>query len=140
VKCNCFDETKSKRLLCCTEILPIQPIVHCGYASCPVIYGMTIGEYARMINGRGLASGELKCDLTVIKCKNYDHQTLYELPVKPSPNLPNMTAVYLYPSLCFFEVQIFRWEGELLFLSRFTDLLCCLMKDSALLPKAFRHQ
>ena len=69
----------------------------------PVIYGMTIGEYARMINGEGWLPGELKCDLTVIKCKNYDHQTLYELPVKPSPNLPNMTAVYLYPSLCFFE-------------------------------------
>ncbi len=69
----------------------------------PVIYGMTIGEYARMINGEGWLPGGLKCDLTVIKCKNYDHQTLYELPVKPSPNLPNMTAVYLYPSLCFFE-------------------------------------
>ena len=69
----------------------------------PVVYGMTIGEYARMINGEGWLSGGLKCDLTVIKCKNYTHQKLYELPVKPSPNLPNMTSIYLYPSLCFFE-------------------------------------
>lgn len=69
----------------------------------PVMHGMTIGEYALMINGEGWLSGGAKCDLTIIKCKNYTHNTLYELPVKPSPNLPNMTSVYLYPSLCFFE-------------------------------------
>jgi len=69
----------------------------------PVVHGMTIGEYAGMLNGEGWLKNGVKCDLTVIKCKNYKHKTLYELPVKPSPNLPNQTAIYLYPSLCFFE-------------------------------------
>ncbi len=69
----------------------------------PVVHGMTVGEYARMINGEGWLKGGVKCDLTVIKCKNYNHKTFYELPVKPSPNLPNQTSVYLYPSICFFE-------------------------------------
>jgi uncharacterized protein YbbC (DUF1343 family) len=69
----------------------------------PVVHGMTIGEYALMINGEGWLSKGIKCDLTVIKCKNYTHKTLYELPAKPSPNLPNQVSVYLYPSLCFFE-------------------------------------
>jgi uncharacterized protein YbbC (DUF1343 family) len=69
----------------------------------PVVHGMTVGEYAMMINGEGWLKGSIKCDLTIIKCLNYDHATLYELPVRPSPNLPNMTSVYLYPSLCFFQ-------------------------------------
>jgi uncharacterized protein YbbC (DUF1343 family) len=69
----------------------------------PVVHGMTIGEYALMINGEGWLSKGIKCDLTVIKCKNYTHKSYYELPVKPSPNLPNQTSIYLYPSLCFFE-------------------------------------
>jgi uncharacterized protein YbbC (DUF1343 family) len=69
----------------------------------PIVHGMTIGEYAMMINGEGWLKGKIQCDLTVIKCKNYNHKTLYELPVRPSPNLPNQTSVYLYPSLCFFE-------------------------------------
>ena len=74
-----------------------------GMDPVPVVHGMTIGEYAGMINGEGWVRNGLKCDLTVIKCANYTHKTLYELPVKPSPNLPNQTSVYLYPSLCFFE-------------------------------------
>ena len=69
----------------------------------PVVYGMTIGEYAQMLNGEGWLSNSIKCDLTVIKCKNYTHKKRYELPVRPSPNLPNQTSIYLYPSLCFFE-------------------------------------
>lgn len=69
----------------------------------PVVHGMTTGEYAGMINGEGWLEGGKKCDLRVVKCKNYSHNTHYELPVKPSPNLPNQTAVWLYPSLCFFE-------------------------------------
>jgi len=69
----------------------------------PVVYGMTVGEYAMMLNGEGWLKNSVKCDLTVIKCKYYTHRTLYELPVRPSPNLPNQTSVYLYPSLCFFE-------------------------------------
>jgi uncharacterized protein YbbC (DUF1343 family) len=69
----------------------------------PVVHGMTVGEYAQMINGEEWLKNRVKCDLTVIKCKYYTHKTLYELPVKPSPNLPNQNSVYLYPSLCFFE-------------------------------------
>jgi uncharacterized protein YbbC (DUF1343 family) len=74
-----------------------------GMHPVPVVHGMTIGEYARMVNGEGWLKGGLKCDLTVIPCKNYSHGTYYDLPVQPSPNLPNQTSVYLYPTLCFFE-------------------------------------
>ncbi|HNR41850.1 MAG TPA: DUF1343 domain-containing protein [Bacteroidales bacterium] len=69
----------------------------------PVVHGMTVGEYAMMLNGEGWLKNGVRCDLTVIPCENYTHETLYELPVKPSPNLPNQTAIYLYPSICFFE-------------------------------------
>jgi len=74
-----------------------------GWLPVPVVHGMTLGELARMVNGENLLPQKRVCDLTVIKCKNYTHQTLYRLPIPPSPNLPNMTAVYLYPSLCYFE-------------------------------------
>jgi uncharacterized protein YbbC (DUF1343 family) len=69
----------------------------------PIVHGLTVGEYAMMANGEGWLAGGIKCDLQVIKCRNYTHKTLYEIPVKPSPNLPNQTSIYLYPSLCFFE-------------------------------------
>jgi len=72
-----------------------------GMHPIPVVYGMTIGELAGMINGENWIPA--LCNLTVIKCKNYDHQKLYELPVKPSPNLPIIRAILLYPGLCFFE-------------------------------------
>ena len=85
------------------------PLLDMKYASgvgalpIPIVHGMTLGELARMINGeRWLKSGKI-CKLTVIPCKNYTHQTRYDLPVAPSPNLPNMKSVYLYPSLCYFE-------------------------------------
>ncbi len=74
-----------------------------GLHEVPVVYGMTIGEYARMVNGEGWLANSVKCQLEVVPCTGYDHRTHYELPIKPSPNLPNMTAVLLYPSLCFFE-------------------------------------
>jgi uncharacterized protein YbbC (DUF1343 family) len=74
-----------------------------GMHPVPVVHGMTVGEYAGMINGEDWLKGGMKCGLTVIKCKNYNHKTYYELPVKPSPNLPNQNSVYLYPSICFFE-------------------------------------
>ncbi|MBK5203162.1 MAG: DUF1343 domain-containing protein [Prolixibacteraceae bacterium] len=74
-----------------------------GMEPVPVVHGCTAGEMAMMINGEGwLINGE-KCDLTVIPVKNYTHHTFYSLPVKPSPNLPDDTAIRLYPSLCFFE-------------------------------------
>jgi len=74
-----------------------------GMDPVPVVHGMTVGEYAMMLNGEGWLKNGVKCRLTVIKCKNYTHKTLYDLPVKPSPNLPNQTSIYLYPSICFFE-------------------------------------
>lgn len=74
-----------------------------GWLPIPVAHGMTLGELARMINGEGWLTGGRKCRLTVIPCENYRRSTLYELPVPPSPNLPNIKAVYLYPSMCFFE-------------------------------------
>jgi len=74
-----------------------------GMHPVPIVHGMTVGEYAGMVNGEGWLGEGMKCDLTVIKCRNYTHDSLYVLPVKPSPNLPNQTSIYLYPSICFFE-------------------------------------
>ena len=74
-----------------------------GMHPVPIVYGMTIGEYAQMINGEGWIANKVKCDLEVIPLKNYTHSTPYSLPIKPSPNLPNDTSINLYPSTCFFE-------------------------------------
>lgn len=74
-----------------------------GMQPIPVVYGMTMGEYAQLLNGEKWLAKKVQCTITVIPCLNYDHTTFYSLPIKPSPNLPNMTAIYLYPSLCFFE-------------------------------------
>lgn len=74
-----------------------------GMHPVPIVHGMTVGEYAGMVNGEGWLGEGIKCGLTVIKCRNYTHDSLYVLPVKPSPNLPNQTSIYLYPSICFFE-------------------------------------
>ena len=74
-----------------------------GMHQVPVVYGMTIGEYAKMVNDEGWLKGGIHCDLTVIPINNYNRNAIYELPVKPSPNLPNWESVYLYPTLCFFE-------------------------------------
>jgi len=74
-----------------------------GMHPIPVVHGMTIGEYAQMINGEGWLKNKMKCDLVVIEMKNYDHKKPYSLPIKPSPNLPNDQSINLYPSLCFFE-------------------------------------
>lgn len=74
-----------------------------GWLPIPIVHGMTLGELALMINGEGWLTDKRKCELTVIPCKNYKHSTLYELPIPPSPNLPNIKSIYLYPSTCFFE-------------------------------------
>lgn len=74
-----------------------------GWLPIPVVHGMTLGELAQMTNGEKWLPESRVCDLAVVKCKNYTHQTLYELPIAPSPNLPNMQAIYLYPSTCLFE-------------------------------------
>ncbi|MBO6026046.1 MAG: DUF1343 domain-containing protein [Bacteroidales bacterium] len=77
-----------------------------GMHPVPVVYGMTIGEYGLMVNGEGWLKDSVRCQLTVIPVPGYDRNAIYELPVKPSPNLPNWEAVYLYPTLCFFEGTI----------------------------------
>ena len=77
-----------------------------GMHQVPVVYGMTIGEYARMVNGEGWLKNGVTCDLTVIPIHNYNRNAIYKLPVKPSPNLPDWETVYLYPTLCFFEGTI----------------------------------
>ena len=74
-----------------------------GRLPIPVVHGMTLGELALMANGEGWLADSAKVDLKVIPCDNYTHQTRYRLPVAPSPNLRTMTAIYLYPSLCYFE-------------------------------------
>ena len=74
-----------------------------GMHAIPVVHAMTLGELALMINKEGWLKDAKQCKLTVVPCKNYTHKSLYTLQVKPSPNLPDMQSVYLYPSLCFFE-------------------------------------
>jgi len=74
-----------------------------GMHPVPIVHGMTIGEYAKMINGEGWLNNKATCKLTIIPIKNYLHNRSYSLPINPSPNLPNDVAINLYPSLCFFE-------------------------------------
>lgn len=74
-----------------------------GRLPIPVVHGMTLGEIAMMCNGEGWLRDGGKVDLKVVKCDNYTHQTRYELPIAPSPNLRTMKAIYLYPSTCYFE-------------------------------------
>lgn len=74
-----------------------------GWLPVPVVHGMTLGELALMTNGEHWLPKSRRCDVTVIRCKNYTHKTLYEVPLPPSPNLPNMKSIYLYPSTCLFE-------------------------------------
>ena len=74
-----------------------------GRLPIPTVHGMTLGELAQMANGEKWLKDGKKCDLTVIPCLNYTHQTRYTLPIAPSPNLPNMLSIYLYPSMCYFE-------------------------------------
>lgn len=74
-----------------------------GMHPIPVLHGMTIGEYAQMINGEKWLKNGVQCQLTVIPCLNYKREMAYSLPVRPSPNLPNDQSINLYASLCFFE-------------------------------------
>jgi uncharacterized protein YbbC (DUF1343 family) len=77
-----------------------------GLHNVPLVYGMTCGEYAQMVNGEGWLKNKLKCKLTVIPLKNYDRNASYELPLKPSPNIPNSAAILLYPGMGLFEGTI----------------------------------
>lgn len=74
-----------------------------GMHPVPVVYGMTIGEYALMINGECWLADSLSCELEIVPCKNYTHKMHYSLPVPPSPNLRSDASIALYPSLCLFE-------------------------------------
>ena len=74
-----------------------------GMHNIPIVHGLTLGEYAGMINGEGWLNDQLQCRIEVIALAHYTHQTPYDLPVRPSPNLPNAKAINLYPSLCLFE-------------------------------------
>ena len=74
-----------------------------GLHPIPLVHGLTSAEYAQMINGEKWLPDSLYCELHYVACSNYSHKKFYKLPVKPSPNLPNMHSIYLYPSLCLFE-------------------------------------
>lgn len=74
-----------------------------GMDKIPVVHGMTIAEYALMLNGEKWLKNGVQCELEIVKCQNYTHQTPYSPPIPPSPNLKDLSAIYLYPSLCFFE-------------------------------------
>ncbi len=74
-----------------------------GWLPIPIVHGMTLGELALMVNGEKWLPDGKQCTVVVMPCKNYTHQTLYELPIAPSPNLQNMLAIYLYPATCYFE-------------------------------------
>lgn len=119
-----------------------------GMQPIPVVYGMTMGEYAKMLIGEkwlaakynkqidnkvslgevlGFENERKNFSLTVIPCKNYTHKSLYELPIKPSPNLPDMASIYWYPSTCYFEGTVFS-EG------RGTDYPFCVFGHPSLKP------
>ncbi|MCH8554013.1 MAG: DUF1343 domain-containing protein [Schleiferiaceae bacterium] len=74
-----------------------------GLHPVPIVHGLTIGEYAKMVNGEGWLKGGVTCELHVIPCANYRRDMEYILPIPPSPNLRSQNAIYLYPSLCLFE-------------------------------------
>ena len=74
-----------------------------GMQPVPIVHGMTVGEYAQMINGEGWLKNGVRCELRVVPIANYQHDKPYDLPINPSPNLPNAKSVNLYPSLCLFE-------------------------------------
>lgn len=85
---------------------PTMEAAHTGFlgmTEIPLVYGMTIGEYAKMINEEGWLEDKIKADLTVIPLENWSHNTEYHLPIRPSPNLPDDTSITLYPSLGLFE-------------------------------------
>ena len=84
-------------------VLEFQNKSFVGMHEVPIVYGLTIGEYAKMINNEGWLENKIKSELIVIKLENYDRNKEYNLPIVPSPNLPNQKSINLYPSLCLFE-------------------------------------
>lgn len=102
------------------------PVLEKGFESfvglhpVPIVHGMTVGEYANMVNGEGWLKGGIKANLTVVPCKNYRHADFYKLAEKPSPNLSTQASIYLYPTLCLFE-------GTALSVGRGTDKPFCII-------------
>ena len=84
-------------------VLEFQNKSFVGMHEVPIVYGLTIGEYAKMINNEGWLENKMKSELIMIKLENYDRNKEYNLPIVPSPNLPNQKSINLYPSLCLFE-------------------------------------
>lgn len=101
-----------------------------GRLPIPVVHGLTLGELARMAVGEGWIADADRLSLNVVPCLGYTHQTRYELPVAPSPNLPSMTAVYLYPSTCLFE-------GTIMSLGRGTSKPFCVYGHPAMTGSSF---
>lgn len=91
-----------------------------GLHPVPIVHGLTVGEYARMVNGEGWLKNKVQVPLTVIPCKGYRHSDFYQLPEKPSPNLSTQASIYLYPTLCLFE-------GTALSVGRGTDKPFCVI-------------
>jgi len=85
------------------QVLDLEFQSFVGMHPIPTVHGMTIAEYAKMINGEKWLKNGIQCNLDYVKCLNYNRKTIYELPIKPSPNLPNSKAINLYPSICFLE-------------------------------------
>ncbi|MFW5793497.1 MAG: exo-beta-N-acetylmuramidase NamZ domain-containing protein [Bacteroidota bacterium] len=112
------------------------PILESDYSSfvglhpVPIVHGMTIGEYALMLNGMEWLGKNLSCNLTVITIANYNHSTFYKPVIAPSPNLPNIRSIYLYPSLCLFE-------GTAISVGRGTDFPFQVFGHSELPPSEF---
>ncbi len=104
-----------------------------GLHPIPIVYGMTCGEYARMVNGEKWLAKGVQCNLTVIPLKNYDRCASYELPVKPSPNIPNSKAILLYPTLGLFE-------GSLVSLGRGTNYPFQVIGYPSFSPTSFSFQ
>lgn len=98
-----FDRPNPNGTLVDGPVLEMEHKSFVGMHTIPVLHGMTIGEYAKMINGEKWLANGVMCNLTVIPCTNYKRDMPYSLPVKPSPNLPNDQSINLYASLCFFE-------------------------------------
>jgi uncharacterized protein YbbC (DUF1343 family) len=98
-----FDRPNPNGTIVDGPVLEMEHKSFVGMHPIPVLHGMTIGEYAKMINGEKWLTNGVTCNLTVIPCTNYKRDMPYSLPVKPSPNLPNDQSINLYASLCFFE-------------------------------------
>ena len=102
-KCLILDRPNPNGHLVAGPVLDPKFASFVGMNPVPVVHGLTSGELAQMINGQGWLKGSKKCDLQVVACQHYTHKMAYNLPIAPSPNLPNRQAILLYPSICLFE-------------------------------------